>query len=75
VAARTHHLLEACDRYYNESNRIPKFQEDGLDPEVIATELEMSKRLVIQYVVIIDWLTKVADEAAKALAKDKEVAA
>ncbi|HLF05704.1 MAG TPA: DUF1670 domain-containing protein [Thermoplasmata archaeon] len=74
VPACGEHSPEACDRYYKAFKKMRKLHEDGLAPEVIATELEMSKRLVIQYVVIINRLKKQQDEAAKAQGT-KEVAA
>jgi hypothetical protein len=76
VASRTHHSPEACDRYYKAFKKVRKLHEDGLAPEVIAAELEMSKRLVLQYVEIIRRLRRKAEEAAKMQTKDatKEVA-
>ncbi len=46
--ARIDHSLEACDRYYEAFKKVRKLHEDGRSPEVIAAELEMSSRLVLQ---------------------------
>jgi hypothetical protein len=53
IARRTSHSEEACDRYIKGS-KVLKLHSDGILAENIASELEMSKSLVGQYVEIIE---------------------
>jgi hypothetical protein len=50
---RTSHSEEACDRYIKGFKKVLKLHGDGVPAENIASELEMSKSLVRQYVEII----------------------
>ena len=53
IARRTSHSEEACDRYIKAFKKVSKLYRDGVPPENIATELEMSKALVREYIAII----------------------
>ena len=55
---RTSHSEEACDRYIKGFKKVLKLHGDGIPAENIASELEMSKSLVKQYVEIIEDLAK-----------------
>ena len=58
IARRTSHSEEACDRYIKGYKKVLKLHGDGIPAENIASELEMSKSLVRQYVEIINDLTE-----------------
>ncbi len=60
IARRTSHSEEACDRYIKGFKKVQKLCRDGVPTENIASELEMSKSLVRQYVEIIEELDKEA---------------
>jgi hypothetical protein len=62
IARRTSHSEEACDRYIKGFKKVLKLHEDGIPPENIAAELEMSKSLVRDYVEIIEDLAKARGE-------------
>lgn len=50
IARRTRHSLEACDRYIKAFKRVRKLYNDGVPPENISPDLEMSPSLVREYV-------------------------
>lgn len=54
IARRTYHSEEACDRYIKSFKRVKKLYDDKVPLENIASDLEMSKNLVREYVEIID---------------------
>jgi hypothetical protein len=56
IARRTSHSEEACDRYIKGYKKVLKLHGDGMPAENIASELEMSKSLVRQYIEIIEHL-------------------
>lgn len=58
IARRTSHSEEACDRYIKGFKKVQKLHADGIPEPNIASELEMSKSLVHEYVVIIEGLEK-----------------
>lgn len=58
IARRTSHSEEACDRYIKGFKKVLKLHGDGIPVENIASELEMSKSLVRQYVEIIEDLAQ-----------------
>lgn len=60
IARRTCHSEQACDRYIKGFKKVQKLHKDGIPPENIASELEMSKSLVRQYVEIVEDLDKCA---------------
>ena len=62
IARRTSHSEEACDRYIKGFKKVQKLYKDGLPPENIAAELEMSKALVREYVAIVDEMNKSVEE-------------
>jgi len=53
---------EACDRYIKGFKKVLKLHGDGIPAENIASELEMSKSLVRQYVEIIEDLAEMKKE-------------
>ena len=59
IARRTSHSEEACDRYIKGFKKVLKLHGDGIPAENIASELEMSKSLVGQYVEIIEDLAEI----------------
>jgi hypothetical protein len=59
IARRTSHSEEACDRYIKGYKKVLKLHGDGIPAENIASELEMSKSLVRQYVEIINDLAEI----------------
>lgn len=54
IARRTSHSEEACDRYIKAYKKVRKLYLDGFPVENIASELEMSKTLIREYVAIIE---------------------
>jgi hypothetical protein len=58
VLSRRGHSEEACDRYIKGFKKVLKLHSDGIPAENIASEMEMSKSLVKQYVEIIEDLAK-----------------
>ncbi len=54
IARRTSHSEEACDRYIKAFKKVRKLCEDGVPPENIASDLEMSLSLVKEYIAIIE---------------------
>jgi len=58
IARRTSHSEEACDRYIKGFKKVLKLHSDGIPAENIASELEMSKSLVREYIEIIEDLTE-----------------
>ena len=62
IARRTCHSEEACDRYIKGFKKVQKLYADGIPVENIASELEMSKSLVRQYVEIIEDLAEIKKE-------------
>jgi hypothetical protein len=60
IARRTCHSEQACDRYIKGFKKVQKLHRDGIPAENIASELEMSKSLVRQYVEIVEDLAKSA---------------
>jgi len=54
IARRTSHSEEACDRYIKAFKKVRKLFEDGVPPENIASDLEMSLSLVKEYIAIIE---------------------
>jgi len=54
IARRTSHSEEACDRYIKGFKKVLKLHSDKIPVENIASELEMSKSLVREYVEIIE---------------------
>lgn len=54
IAHKTDHSEEACDRYIKAFKKVRKLYKDGMPAENIASELEMSKSLVREYIAIID---------------------
>ena len=58
IARRTCHSEEACDRYIKGFKKVQKLFNDGIPVENIASELEMSKALVREYVAIVEETTK-----------------
>lgn len=58
IARRTCHSEEACDRYIKGFKKVQKLFNDGIPVENIASELEMSKALVREYVAIVQETTK-----------------
>jgi hypothetical protein len=54
IARRTSHSEEACDRYIKGFKKVLKLHGDGMPTENIASELEMSKSLVKEYIEIIE---------------------
>jgi hypothetical protein len=58
IARRTSHSEEACDRYIKGFKKVQKLHRDGVPTENIASELEMSKSLVRQYVEIVEEMDK-----------------
>jgi hypothetical protein len=54
IARRTSHSEEACDRYIKGFKKVLKLHGEGIPVENIASELEMSKSLVREYVEIIE---------------------
>jgi DNA-binding protein Fis len=59
IARRTSHSEEACDRYIKGFKKVQKLHGNGIPEENIASELEMSKSLVREYVEIIKNLAEV----------------
>jgi len=62
IARRTSHSEEACDRYIKGFKKVQKLFKDGLPAENIASELDMSKALVREYVAIVEEMTKTVGE-------------
>jgi hypothetical protein len=58
IARRTCHSEEACDRYIEDFKKVQKLFNDGIPVENIASELEMSKALVREYMAIVEEMTK-----------------
>ena len=58
IARRTSHSEEACDRYIKGFKKVLKLHGDGIPAENIASELEMSKSLVREYIEIIEDLAE-----------------
>jgi len=58
IAKRTSHSEEACDRYIKGFKKVKKLHSEGIPEANIASELEMSKSLVHEYVEIIEDLAK-----------------
>mgnify|MGYP001150923554 CR=1 FL=1 len=58
IARKTSHSEEACDRYIKGFKKVLKLHGDGIPAENIASELEMSKSLVREYVEIIEDLAE-----------------
>ncbi len=58
IARRTSHSDGACDRYIKGYKKVLKLYGDGVPAENIASELEMSKSLVREYVEIIEDLAE-----------------
>ena len=54
IARRTSHSEEACDRYIKGFKKVLKLHGEGMPAENIASDLEMSKSLVQEYVEIIE---------------------
>ena len=54
IARRAYHSEEACDRYIKSFKRVKKLYDDKVPLENIASDLEMSKNLVREYVEIIE---------------------
>jgi len=54
IARRTSHSEEACDRYLKGFKKVLKLHGEGMPAENIASDLEMSKSLVREYVEIIE---------------------
>jgi hypothetical protein len=54
IARRTSHSEEACDRYIKGFKKVLKLHGEGMPAENIASDLEMSKSLVREYVEIIE---------------------
>jgi hypothetical protein len=54
IARRTYHSEEACDRYIKSFKRVKKLYYDKIPLENIASDLEMSKNLVREYIEIIE---------------------
>jgi len=54
IARRTYHSEEACDRYIKSFKRVKKLHDDKVTLENIASDLEMSKNLVREYIEIIE---------------------
>jgi hypothetical protein len=54
IARRTSHSEEACDRYIKGFKKVLKLHGGGMPAENIASDLEMSKSLVREYVEIIE---------------------
>jgi len=61
IARRTSHSEGACDRYIKGFKKVQKLYRDGVPAENIASELEMSKSLVRQYVEIVEEMDKEAN--------------
>lgn len=53
IARRTRHSLESCDRYIKAFKRVRKLYGNGMPPENIAAELDMSPSLVNEYIDLI----------------------
>jgi hypothetical protein len=58
IARRTSHSEEACDGHIKRFKMILKLHGDGIPAENIASEQEMSKSLVREYVEIIEDLAQ-----------------
>ena len=58
IARKTSHSEEAYDRYIKGFKKVLKLHGDGIPAENIASELEMSKSLVREYVEIIEDLAE-----------------
>jgi hypothetical protein len=54
IAWRTSHSEEACDRYIKGFKKVLKLHGEGMPAENMASDLEMSKSLVREYVEIIE---------------------
>jgi len=72
IARRTYLSEEACDWYIKGFKKVQKLFNDGIPVENIASELEMSKALVREYVAIVeettkDWMGKKEGYSGKAI--------
>jgi len=63
IARRTSHSEEACDRYIKAFKKVLKLYKDGVPPENIAAELDMSMALVREYISIIEDESRKKEEA------------
>jgi hypothetical protein len=67
IARRTCHSEEACDRYIKGFKKVQELFNDGIPVENIASELEMSKALVREYMAIVQEMTKDGREEKNAV--------
>ena len=70
IARRTSHSEEACDRYITGFKKVLRLHGEGMPAENIASELEMSKSLVREYVEIIEDMAETEEGIRKVISEE-----